>query len=198
MGRGNREFRGGYTGGVGESYWLLIDSHATLDEAPALAGRVVRLLLERRILAPGPAVPEIRSRWRGEAGPAAGSACRLVGGADPTFHEFEVWVGRQVYSANLGDFAPDRALCRHCDAELDDADAIREACSAWRGGDDRAALRCPDCGQSSPLRTWDFDKAGGIGNLAFLFWSWPNLRPGFIRDLERILGHPLVLAVGRC
>jgi hypothetical protein len=183
---------------VSESYWLLIDSHATLDEAPALAATVIQLLLERQILAPVPAVPEIRSRWRGEAGAAAESACVVDQGDDPGFHDFEVWVGRQVYSSSLGDFAPERAICRHCASEVDDADAIKSACSAWHDGNDRAALACPDCGQSSPLRTWDFDKAGGIGNLAFLFWSWPDLRPGFIRDLERVLGHPLVLALGRC
>jgi hypothetical protein len=47
------------------------------------------------------------------------------------------------------------------------------------------------------VTAWSCDPGWGFGHLAFRFWNWPPLRPAFLEELRKELGHPVALVRGK-
>jgi len=103
----------------------------------------------------------------------------------------EVVTGRTVFH---GDGA-DRVACPGCAAAAD-WDWLSDAIGDWHaGGDGRRA--CPACGRTLGLNDWAWEPAWAFALLGLRFWNWPPLRPAFVAEVGRLLGHRIVVVAGR-
>ena len=163
----------------------VVDLEASLEEAPALARRVIRKLCLQGIILPRPQVHE----YLGE-GPRYATGPNVDRAAD---HNdcfpcgLDVIIRREVFTAGENGL---NALCcpgcghRHSADDLDWPPAIGE----WYEQRGPGSLSCVRCGLSASVALWQFDPTWGFGNLAFQFSEW-LLKREFVEELSRLLGH---------
>jgi hypothetical protein len=183
---------------VADHYQTVLSTGARPDDADHLARHIVAYLAEKGIVAAHPS---------DEGGYARGpNALDISLPADPrlghesippVYSHLQVIIGRATHSGDMSDPRPPDAACPKCAATLVDPDEEwGAAVQAWLAGDD-ASLLCPACGAGAPVTEWRYDSGFGFGSLAFRFWNWPPLRPAFLEELRKELGHPVSLVRGR-
>jgi ribosomal protein L37E len=187
---------------MGDSFQTLIDTGATLDDASALAQRVVAELVEAGYISSD------RSNCTGTLGedgfPPALQVLRHLKKPNEMpmtlrTNGLEVTTGRSVH---LNAFV-DRMTCALCGATASDLTRLpwSEAIGEWYEGG-AGLLSCPACGQESDVTQWHYEPACGFGNLSFTFWNWPPFTSEYwvrtpIEAIEGALGRPCVLVSGR-
>ena len=167
----------------------IVDRDATLEEAPALASRVMQWLEEQGIAVPAPDAEVAFAPATHTAGPNASAwvewldewkRCGVV-----------AQTGRQVF--HTGGNGVDGLECPRC-RTMHGADDIAwgEAVDAWyEQEDDR--LACPACAEPSSITDWRFsDMAWGFGNLAFAF-DGIGVEQKLADAIGAVLGHRVVL-----
>jgi hypothetical protein len=202
---------------MGDSFRTIVDSFASLEEAPVLADRVISYLIERRIVRPERSDCVLGKKGSYPPGENVGEALatwtphhirgtqHIPGDPLPLetiIHTLRRWsvngveevVGRTVFH-NFG-AGLDVVRCPVCLANQVKAD-WGDAVGTWYQGDNLAAFRCPSCNESSPIIEWTFDPPWAFGNLGFNFWNWPPMKRGFIDRLSGILGHKVVVIAGK-
>lgn len=183
---------------MAEYFQTIIDTGARPDEADHLARHVVEFLSGKGIIAPTPD-QEGGYRRGDRALEIATEATRPPHETIPPVHfHLQVMIGRAAHASDLSSTERPQARCPECAALLQDQDdSWREAEREWLAGDDDASLDCQTCNIGGKLVDWDHDTGYGFGNLAFRFWNWPPLRPEFLEEMKRELGHPIALVKGR-
>jgi hypothetical protein len=96
--------------------------------------------------------------------------------------------------------------CPLCGAQFDDGDKlveppIVEALGEWMEQSGPALVNCPWCGGTAEITRWHSDPPFGFGNLAFVFWNWPELDcPPWKIDIpdivRKVTGHTIVSTFG--
>ncbi|MBV8880248.1 MAG: hypothetical protein JO332_09810 [Planctomycetaceae bacterium] len=184
---------------MADYFQSVVDPQAALDQADHLARHVVAWLAEQGVVR---ATPSEQGGY--DRGPQALSIARpepLRPGHEsipPVHSHLQVLIGRMTHPDDLSEFHEPRACCPSCAKPADHVDGEWQAATQdWVGGDDDAVLRCAACGKETPVIAWVYDRRYAYGNLAFRFWNWPPLKPSFLDELRRELGHPLVLVEGK-
>jgi hypothetical protein len=184
---------------MGDSFQTVIDTAAGTADADHLARHVVSYLAGKGVIAStpseeggyarGPNALDISDPLRGRAAHEA---------IPPVYSHLQVIVGRATHSGDMSDPRPPKTSCPKCGKALDDPDEEWSAAvQAWLGGDRESLLLCPTCGASSPVTAWPCEPGWGFGHLAFRFWNWPPLRPAFLDELRKELGHSVALVRGK-
>jgi len=188
---------------MGDRFQTIIDTQASLEEAPHLAQHVVLFLAGKGVVAPG--LSEEGGYPRGpnalaisERPPHPENRPVVHEPIPPVYFHLQVVVGRMTHSKDLNEFCPARAACPKCGKGLEDLDSDwTPAAQAWLAGDPEAALECPSCGAGTFVSSWVYDSGYGFGNLAFRFWNWPPFTRAFLEEVQRELGHPIALVEGK-
>ena len=184
---------------MSDHFQTVIDTQAGPDDADHLARHVVSYLAGKGIVAASPSE---------EGGYARGPNALDISDPDrsraphetipPVYSHLQVIIGRATHSGDMSDARPPKASCPRCGQALDDPDEEWSAAvQAWLGGDRDSSLSCPSCGAASPVTLWPCQPGCGFGHLAFRFWNWPPLRAGFLDDLRKELGHPVLVVRGK-
>lgn len=184
---------------MADYFQTIVDIQAKADQADHLARHVVGWLAEKGVVKANPSEEGGYDRGPGAMEIALPSLVPPEGreSIPPVHHHLQVLIGRMTHADNMSEFREPNASCPSCDKPLEDADGLWQAATQdWIGGDDDAALRCPECGKESPVTGWRYGPRYGYGNLAFRFWNWPPLKPTFLDDVRRELGHSIVLVEG--
>ncbi|MFJ4341849.1 hypothetical protein [Streptomyces sp. NPDC088915] len=180
---------------MGSHYQTIVDLDATPEEAEALGARVAAWLVEegiavaeegfshhdRPVLTPGPRWSYVTDerRWLSTDGLA-------------------IVTGRTVFFGSMG--IGGSAVCPHC-AEVasgeDERLPFSEAMDTWYATGE-AAVRCPACRRSVPLPAWEWENDFfAFAHLGIEHWNGPPLRPEFIAEVTRVLGHRTRLVAGK-
>jgi len=104
----------------------------------------------------------------------------------------QVFMDRYPFYIAQGDNGP--ARCPHCEAEKD-LDTYYEAGGEWFEGG-AGDLRCEACGEEAKVIRWKHDNLL-FGTLGLVFWNWPSLSPGFLRELSERIGRSVSVIEGK-
>ncbi len=179
---------------MGDHFQHLVDQQATAAEAPSLAGKLLRWLIDEGIVAEEPSDCVLDADLGRRAGPAAG---RAVGDLSSVPGD-GLWSGgvsvcseKTVYHCGQGCW---EVTCPSCGEVVEHAwgEAVDDW---WQGG--AGILACAACGHSAFVGDWAWDPRWAFGHLGVTFWNWEPLAPSFLREVEAVLGHPVVLVDGK-
>lgn len=187
---------------MGDSFQTIVDLDAPPEESEALAERVVAWLVAEQIVQ-----AERTDAGFGKPMHATGPRWPLM--TDERWHHLPcdglaVVTGRTVFFGALGSggspvcprCAQPVALTRWTDT-AEGAGPFPAAVETWhRTG--TALVRCAACDRPAPLTdwTWEHDEFA-FACLGFEFWNGPPLRPEFITEVGRVLGHRIRLMAGK-
>ncbi|MEU6476636.1 hypothetical protein ABZ858_07045 [Streptomyces sp. NPDC047017] len=176
---------------MGDCFQTIVDIDASPGEAEALGARVVAWLVAEQIVlaeqtyemfgkpvySPGPRWDDVTER-------------RVPGGCDG----LTAVTGPSVFWGSLGaDASP---VCPRCSSPATDA-PWPEAVHTWQTAG-AATLRCPTCGCPVPLPEWCWtDDSFAFAHLGFEIWNAARLRPGFVAEFGRVLGHRIRTVAGK-
>jgi ribosomal protein S27AE len=189
---------------MSDSYVTVVDIEVDNAGAPSLAERLLHWLIATGIVvaetsdctlgpygrAPGPRHPEAL------ADPEQDVLGMLVNGV-------EIKIGHRLYDP--GEALLNEVTCPRCDAVVllrdedgygehnDQFDAIEAASAPNSPG-----TPCPSCGAVVAFHDWRWTGDGNLaaGSLAITFWNWFGLNPAFVKELEHVFGHRLVVIDG--
>ncbi|MGW6704290.1 hypothetical protein ACWGDE_05295 [Streptomyces sp. NPDC054956] len=186
---------------MGDYLQTIVDVDATAEEAGAFAERVVAWLVAEEIV-----LPELTHPGYGQPVYLAGPrSSRVTDERDlPAWDGLAVVTGRTVFFGCLGsDGAP---ICPRCTEAIGDElwaqpegvfDLFAAAMETWHGTG-AAEVRCPACDRPSPLTEWEWEENRlAFASLGFEFRNGPRLRPEFIAEVGRVLGHRIRLLEGK-
>jgi hypothetical protein len=183
---------------MADHFQTVVDTGATIGEADHLARHVVAWLAEKGVVRPNPSEEGGYDRGPGAADIAQPAVVRREHETIPPVHfHLQVLIGRMSHSESLSESVQPGMSCPACGTPVNDAlnENWEAATLEWTTGDDDAALRCEGCGKESSVTAWRY-RNYAYGNLAFRFWNWPPLKPSFLDDVRRELGHPIMLVEG--
>lgn len=180
---------------MGDYFQSIVDPEATEAEAPHLADRVLRWLIDEQIVVSEP-TDCILSKSRGYAPEAA--YVKATGGPDDWLFKFrtnglEVVSARHFFYNGPTNFKP---VCGECGNRIERTPEWSHAANEWYVRAGPGMLQCPACLVSRPVTEWEHDPPVGFGNLGFTFWNWPPLTTEFIAALGQRLGHRVVHVEG--
>lgn len=165
----------------------IVDTNATLDEADALAQRVVENLCSRGIILPTPQTHDYL-----ENGPRYATGPNVLDAADNINDGFpcgmDLSIGRNVFDTGELGFNLFCPNCKHKFAT--DAIDWPAPLGRWYESGDVDQLRCSECSSSTSFIDW-FRPPFGFGILAFRFSEW-FLKQEFVDYVSELLEHPAV------
>lgn len=176
---------------MGDHFQTIADIDATPEQAEELGARVVAWLvaegivhaertyemLGKSVYSPGPRWDDVTQR------PEQGGCDGLA-----------VVTSGTVFWGSLGsDGSP---VCPHCSEPAPGA-PWPEAMDAWHSTG-AAELDCPACDRPVPLPEWTWeDDRFAFAHLGFEIWNAARLRPEFVAEFGRVLGHRIRTVAGK-
>ncbi|MFD6278821.1 hypothetical protein ACFWFI_25140 [Streptomyces sp. NPDC060209] len=175
---------------MGDCFQTIVDVDAVPEDVETLASRAVAWLVDEKIVlaeqtyemlgrpvySPGRRWDDV-TEWPGH-------------GTDG----LAVIRGRTVFWGSLGSSGV--PVCPNCSAPADERSGL-EALVAWNGTGS-TELRCSACGRGEPLPEWTWqDDRFACGHLGFEIWNAARLRPEFVAELGRALGHRIRMVSGK-
>ena len=187
---------------MSDKYVKVTDVDATIEEAEVLSQQIVDWLIEERIILPEKTDCVLGADLGYPPGPNVAQAVEYPERVYPLGTlGLEVTVGRNVqWTAEI------IFRCPTCHRPMvdDDTPSAGLKGSVWEAAlDDWEAggagmLMCNQCGSSSPISEYEQgDHPWGFGNLAFTFWNWTILKPDFLAEMSRRLGHRIVVGADK-
>ncbi len=185
---------------MSDSVEWIVDTEATLEEAPALAQRVLAWLVEQHIVQARPAPDQTALGGAPLHLPADGAEPWSIQVMGTLGCGLQIATERTVF--HTGDNGLDALQCPQCKTvHPRETVAWSEAVNGWFiGEDDR--LACPTCETAASVTNWVFaveDRDGwsfefdwGFGQLAFGFSNWV-IRPELVSEIGHLLGHRVKL-----
>jgi hypothetical protein len=185
---------------VGDWYETVVDPVVSAKDAPALAEKVVAVLVAGGLVKP------VRTRCTlGELGyPPSSGVLQYLKAPDEMLmrlgtNGLKVEARRSVHvPVNL-----ERVLCPACGAFSEELSRERwqEAVGDWYEGGE-GALSCPACLREASVAAWVHEPTCGFGNLACTFWNWPPFTSACwtktpFEFIEAATGHQCVLVSGK-
>ncbi|GAA1547142.1 hypothetical protein GCM10009730_65330 [Streptomyces albidochromogenes] len=167
---------------MGDYFQTVVDIDAAPEDVEVLASRVVDWLVDEQVVLPEQTF-EMLGRPVHSPGRRWDDVMEWPGqGADG----LAVVRRRTVFWGSLGsEGAP---VCPHCSAPTAETSGL-DALAAWNETGS-AELWCPACGRSELLPEWTWqDDRFACGHLGFEVWNAARLRPEFVAELGRVLGH---------
>jgi hypothetical protein len=184
---------------MGDWFQHVVDLDASTAEAPLLQDHLHAWLVQHGIIAStrSPCVLDALGR-----GYAPGPRYPLV--VDATLKTLErtnalqikgvvFCTGRTVFDSGQGRVA---LFCPGCHGKDPDDHAWTEAVTEWFEGG-RGLLACAQCHTAHPITEWIFEPAWGFSSVGCTFWNWPPLKPSFVADIARVLGHRIRYIAGK-
>jgi hypothetical protein len=190
---------------MSEHFTTIVDIDVSLTDAPATAARMLAWLQSEGIIGEGMREGDIYRNWLqsfgGDLTSSLVSADRIVYRPGPEIDKacdppvrldllknwLEVDVERQMFHAGEHGIG---VCCASCGADQTEcAETWGNAISDWYEGGN-GAFRCDACNVLAPLRDWTFNPVWAFGHLGFRFCDW-LLKPGFIAEFQRRLGHEI-------
>lgn len=167
------------------SFQYVVDEEATLDEAPLLAKRVIKSLIDHGVILSTPQQHPLHTDLpRYATGPNAHHIAEFIRDGIPCGLDIEI--GRQIFYPIEG--GTQGVSCPACGHYYDFNElTVSAAAEAWfKKMDD--SVKCRKCKKTNSIAAWRFDPNWGFGNLAFKFSEW-ILHSDFVEYLQRKLGH---------
>lgn len=168
----------------------IVDTEATLDEAPLLGEQIVAMLLAQEVISP---VRQVHEYLGLGAQYAAGPRVRCAVDAihDSFGSGLDIQIGRSFYWP--GELGLKSIYCPRCNHlhgpnDIDWSSAV----IAWNNQEGSDLLTCLHCAHEMSAAAWRFDPAWGFGNLAFAFSGW-FLKEEFVKQIGDALGHHVVM-----
>ncbi|MFE9324211.1 hypothetical protein ACIHDR_11440 [Nocardia sp. NPDC052278] len=179
---------------MGDWFQNIVDVEATDADAAELSEQIVAWLVVEGII-----VSE-RTDCVLDAEPGYGPGPNCLRAAESPVPDLRTngmsaLTGRHGFDAGEGAF-PETITCPSCAAEIRlDPVAEDEVVWVYAGVEART---CPGCSDLIDYDEWVWPESYFVwGHLGFRFWNWPPLRPEFIAELGRRLGHRTVLQEGK-
>ncbi len=182
---------------MGDWFQSIVDTEATEIEAPSLADRVLRWLIDEQIVASELTDCVLSEPGGYGPGPAYVKATGVPD--DLTLrlrtNGMEVVSTRTVFHNGGIGF---KLVCSACGSRTEPkrgwwADAAGE----WYARAGPGMLKCPACQVSKPVTEWQHDPQLGYGNLGFTFWNWPKLTDDSVASVGKLLGHRVLHMGGK-
>lgn len=183
---------------MGDSYQTIVDETASEIEAPELAQRVLRWLIDEGVV-----VAETTDCTLGTDGHAPGpEAVKATGEIDAEdlrslrTNGLAITTSRSVFDTGFsGEIELICSACRHRFEPI--PLAFGDALAEWYEQSGPGELACPRCGSTRAVTEWQFERPFGFGCLGFTFWNWPTLQDEFVSAVSARLGHPVAVVCGR-
>lgn len=182
---------------MGDWFQSIVDPEATEAEAPALADRVLRWLVDEQIVASERTDCVLSNRGGYAPGPAYVKAT-----GSPDAHVLQLRAnGLEVVSSHTvfhnGGLGFE-IVCAACGGRFDPPQGLwADAVSEWYDRAGQGMLACPGCSVSRPISEWQHDPPLGFGNLGLTFWNWSELIDEFVSAVGKRLGDRVLLVVGK-
>lgn len=179
---------------MGDWFDSYVARRLEVPDAASRASSVVSWMLENELIEPGLGdAPLSGSGYR--PGPRATEA--VEGGASDSLHSMRtngvmVTTERSVFYA----FDTEETTCPICGSVVE-RDAWDEVCGDWHAGEGNGLVSCRGCGSDVALCDLVMDDPWGFSNLAVTFWNWGRLSRPWERQLEAVVGLPLVHVSGK-
>ncbi|MDQ0985001.1 hypothetical protein [Streptomyces sp. V2I9] len=195
---------------MGDWFQTYVDTEATAEDAPRLAGNVRDWLISESVIA-AERQDDCVLGW-GPGYPPGKRYADITEDRDPgllslSTNGLRLEAGRSVFFNGGSD--PSAATCPHCRQTTVLVDRgwqlipekwalFQDAVHSWDTDDDEP-VACPSCGRAARVDTWGWaDDSIVFGHLGFTFWNWPTLRHAFELELtKRLDGHRTVLLAGK-
>jgi|GEM_PF-1644074 len=195
---------------MGDSFRMLVDLDASLEEADPLAGAVLAHFREIGLITGTPNPDCVLGGEGYRPGPALPKLYVLKEHQFPFWGELgtngvEVTVGRHF---NVWAVGPSfqGLICPACNANFEwDDEAFKgslgKAIGEWHHRSGPGQLACPRCGKAPAITKWHCKPPFGFGNLSFTFWNWPALdSPSWKIEIpalvKQLTGHNIISTYG--
>lgn len=181
---------------MADSFQSIVDPEATAAEAPALAGRVLRWLIDEHIV-----VGDRTDCILGDGGYAPGPAYVKATAAPDKYllemrtNRVEVVSTRTVFHNGALGF---EIVCSSCGGRFEPPSGCwGDAVGEWYDGSGVGMLACSGCGAARAITDWQHDPPFGFGHVGFTFWNWPRLTEEFVSQVGKQLGHRVFVVLGK-
>jgi hypothetical protein len=183
---------------VGDYFQVIADVEATGEEAPRLAADLLTWLVAEGIVRAERTDCVLGAPLGNPPGPRYEAA---VSAPDEHLRTMrtngvEVFAAATVVDSGQGG-GDDEFRCPHCGAVSTYGDPqwapFETAMAAWHAGRP-SDVPCVACGRSAPIGDW---VAWAFARVGLQFWNWPPLRPEFVAEAGRRLGHRVRLVDGK-
>lgn len=197
---------------MGDFFERIVDVEVTGEEAGPLAERLVDWMVAEGLITRGLSGDGVYSLTVDEGYvPGADWAQAVADSSDPDWRPgpVAVIVGRDYHVGGQGADEAEYAVCPRCATktviidcpeEFDAEEAVwqpfRDGIAAWKETGAGSAP-CSTCGAWVSVTEWQWEPDFALGALAFDFWGWPPLSPGFCAAFSRQLGHRTVQQTGK-
>ncbi len=181
---------------MGNLFQSVVDPEAIEAEAPALADRVLRWLIDEEVV-----VPERSDCILGEGGHGPGPLyVKATGTSDGHLlglrtNGLEVVSTRTVF--HNGGLGFD-IVCLSCGGRFGPQNSLwGNAVDEWYERRGPGLLACPACKAMLTITEWRHDPPLGFANLGFTFWNWQRLTDSFVATIGARLGHRVIVVHGK-
>ncbi len=181
---------------MGDNYQTIADIDADAQSAGDLAKRLCEWMVSKQII-----VSEQSDCILGKSlGHAPGDNCDIAADGARTWlpqvhtNGAQFIVGRTVFYACPGDWD---LVCSACNKRFKYNDEWSTAMGEWYQDKGPGWLACMHCHAKAPITEWQHDPPWAFGYLGVEFWNWPHLRPEFIDEVSKFLGHRVRLVRGK-
>jgi len=103
-----------------------------------------------------------------------------------------ITTGRQVFHAA----GVDEIRCPACGCNNIDSD-WGELLDEWVRETGKDHLLCQGCGAAVSIVDYRFSPVWAFGELGFTFWNWGIFKQEFLREVEEVIGHRIVVVYGK-
>lgn len=180
---------------MGDTYSKIIITKVSAFAAPAMAERIIHFLIRKQIIADQLTDAVLGQHQGYPPGPHYHEALQEPGDDILNFsvNGVELHVGRQVfYQPGL-----EAIHCPHCGENIIDTE-WGQALEEWIQETGKELIICPGCQQEQSITGYLFEPLWAFGNLGLSFWNWGSaFKEGFIRDLEKLTGYPIIVQYGK-
>jgi hypothetical protein len=184
---------------MGDWFQHVVDLDALSDEARPLQRQLQAWLIQHRIIE-STSAPQVFGTKGMAYQPGPRSALvidALQGESEHIDSGQQKWVEfrtvRTVFDAGQGGVT---IFCPGCQGKDLDDGTWSEAITEWFEGG-LGIHECGHCQTAYPITAWIFEPAWGFSSLGCTFWNWPPLKPSFLEDIARVLGHRIQYIAGK-
>jgi hypothetical protein len=182
---------------MGDYYQTIADIDADAQSAGELAKRLCEWMISRRIIVPEKSDCVMDKTLGHSPGENYELAAKQTNDLlfKLTTNGARFISERTVFYAGGG--KDPTLVCPRCDMRFEYNDEWSAAIGEWFEGKGPGLLACVHCHAEAPITEWQHDPLWAFGYLGVEFWNWPDLRPEFIDDVSKFLGHRVRLVRGK-
>jgi DNA-directed RNA polymerase subunit RPC12/RpoP len=179
---------------MSDSYKSIVPINVKKDEVESIASKVLDWLTAKKIIK-----NEITDCTLGENGyPPSENYKSIIEGHDYDFttlwtNGLAIIKNREVFEN--GGNGLEEINCPTCGTNIIEQD-WQQAIEEWYNETGKDSMKCPHCNSQESITQYHFVPMWAFGELGFKFWNWPDFKPSFIEEFEKVVEKPIVIVYG--